>query len=148
MKFIFLVIFMAIFVTGCGSSSPALLKTHVESVSFLNPNIYNQPSPVVITIYQLKSATAFQQTNFFALYSNPTATLSSDLLDKHEIEIRPNQKLDIKQTISPDANYIGILAAFRNPDAAQWRQIIPVTPGSNVKLKINLSAQNLSAKVN
>lgn len=134
---------VAVALTGCSSSKPPRMKTSLESVSYLNPNIYNQPSPVVVTIYQLKSPTAFQQASFFSLYNNASAVLASDFIDKRDIEIRPQQKEKLEITMSPDTSYIGVLAAFRNPDNAKWRQIAPVKPGKNVKLKIDLASQSV-----
>ncbi len=138
---------LAIITGGCASSSPPKLEANIQSVSFLNPNIYNQASPVVINIYQLKAPTTFQQANFFALYNNPTTTLATDLLDKRDIEIRPQQKQSIYILMSPTTNYIGVLAAFRDPDKAQWRQVIQVKPGKNIDLQINVATQSIAIKV-
>jgi type VI secretion system protein VasD len=138
---------VAALLTACSSSAPPQMKATIQSIDFLNPNIYNQPSPVVITIYQLKSATAFQQASFFVLANNAAAVLGSDLLDKSEMEIRPKEKQKLEVILAPTANYIGVLAAFRDPDKAQWRQVIPVTPGKKVSLQINLAAQSVAAKL-
>lgn len=133
--------------TACSSSKPPQMDTTIQSVGFLNPNIYNQASPVVITIYQLKSPSTFQQANFFTLYNNPISTLASDLLDKRDIEIRPQQKQNLTITLSPQTNYIGVLAAFRDPDKAQWRQVIQVVPGKNIDIQINVATQSVTIKL-
>lgn len=130
---------------GCSTRAPHATTT-VESVNFLNPNIYHQASPVVVTVYQLKSPTAFEQANFFTLSNNAQATLGADLLDKRDIEIRPKQKQNLRIELSPQTNYIGVVAAFRNPDTSQWRQVKPVKPGKNTKLQISLSTQSVTIK--
>jgi len=129
---------------ACFGSSPPELKAHLQTGNFLNPNIYNEPSPVVVVFYQLKSSTAFQQSNFFNLYNSPEKTLGIDLLDKYEVEIKPNNTQNINFNLSPTVNYIGVVAAFRDPDHAEWRQILKVSPGKNIKLEANLSAQTIT----
>lgn len=136
--------FMSLLLTGCFGSSPPELKAYLQTGNFLNPNIYNAPSPVVVSFYQLKSPTIFQQSNFFNLYNNPEKTLDSDLLDKYEVEIRPGTTQSINFNLLPNANYIGLTAAFRDPDHAQWRQLLQIKPGKSIKLEVNLGAQNIS----
>lgn len=146
MKF-FVYLLIIFFIYGCASSKPPQLEANLHSASYLNPNIYNQPSPVVVSIYQLKSPTAFQQANFFALYTNPSTTLANDLIDKSEIEIRPDQTQTTKQIISPETNFIGVVAAYRNPDNSQWRRILPIPNGKKVSMQINLAAQAVDIKI-
>ncbi|HVV67767.1 MAG TPA: type VI secretion system lipoprotein TssJ [Gammaproteobacteria bacterium] len=141
-KLFFLLLAFILLITGCAKTHHATAA--IESTNFLNPNIYQQPSPVVVIIYQLKSSTAFQQANFFALSDNAQTLLGAELLDKREIEIRPGQKQSVPMDLSPEANYIGVIAEFRDPDTAQWRQIKQIKPGKNVKLQIRLSTQNIS----
>jgi len=142
-----IILAITLFLTACSSSKPPMMQTTIQSVSYLNPNINNQASPVVISIYQLKSPTTFQQANFFTLYNNPTATLAADLLDKRDIEIRPQQKQNLTVMLSSITNYIGVLAAFRDPDKSQWRQVIAVTPGKNIDLQIDIATQSISLQL-
>lgn len=137
------------FITACGSTTkPAQLITHLKSVNYLNPNLDNQASPVVITFYQLKSPEAFKQAAFFALYNKPTETLGVDLLDKREVEIQPEKTIEVDQNIAVNATHIGIVAAYRDPDVAEWKQVIEIPAGDKrVRLFVNLETQRLSAKI-
>ena len=144
---IIVVTVLCILSVACASKPPQA-KTMIQSVEYLNPNIYNQAAPVVVTIYQLKSPTAFTQANYFSLSSNAKSVLGADLLNKREIEVRPNQKQVVDSILSESTNYIGVVAAFRDTDHSQWRQIVEIKkPGKNVKVFINLDSQNLSLKV-
>ncbi|MBS0352009.1 MAG: type VI secretion system lipoprotein TssJ [Proteobacteria bacterium] len=131
------------FILGCARTPTA--NINLQAANYLNPDIYKHSSPVVVTIYQLKSSAAFQQANFFALSNNPLGTLGSDLLDKQEIELRPKQTQNLKIPLSPEANYIGIIGAFRDPDHAQWRKLVKIEPRSSLKLQVNLATQNVIA---
>lgn len=151
-KLLFVVILLGVNVllTGCSmfGNKPSQLETKVQAANYLNPNIYNQSSPVVVVIYQLKSPTAFTQANFFALYNEPLKTLGTDLLDKREVEMRPEQQLELKQTLAPSTAYVGILAGYRSPDSAQWRQLIQIpTDKKRVKIAISLETQSVVAKL-
>jgi type VI secretion system protein VasD len=137
------------FLTACSfSSKPPQLITSIRSVNYLNPNLDNQASPVVLTFYQLKSPEVFKQSPFFALHNKPTETLGADLLDKREVEIRPDKVIELDQNIAPNATHIGIIAAYRNPDVAEWKQLVEIPVGNKkVKLFVNLATQRLSVKV-
>lgn len=133
--------------SACSSTAKVnIIETSVQAASFLNPNIYNQTSPIVISIYQLKSPTTFQQANFLALSMDPIKTLGEDLLDKTELEIQPETKQEFFQNLSFDTKYIGLLAAFRDPEKSQWRQLISIKSDKNIKLKINLQTLKIIAK--
>ncbi len=135
---------------GCSifGNKPARLNTKVQAVTYLNPNIYDQASPVVVVFYQLKSATAFSQANFFALYNEALKTLGTELLDKQELELRPNQSHELKQTIAPGARYLGVIAGYRNPDSAQWRQLIEIPADKKqLNLQLMLATQSITAKL-
>lgn len=146
MQRFFVVLSFVSFITGC-SSTPPTLVANLQAANYLNPDIYNHSSPVVVTIYQLKSSMAFQQANFFALNNNALNVLGGDLLDKQEVELRPKQAQTLKIPLSPATNYIGVVAAFRNPDHAQWRKLVKVEADGNVKLEISLATQNVIAKI-
>lgn len=144
-NFIFatLVLSVSLFITGCIVSNPPVLHATLETGNFLNPNVYNQSSPVVVTFYQLKSATIFEQVDFFSLYDNPAKTLGTDLIDKYEVELRPEKSQEIHFNLSSTTNYIGVVAAFRLPDHTQWRQVIPVTQGKSVQLQATIGAESI-----
>lgn len=140
---------MGLIISGCfGFVKTGELQTNIQAASFLNPNIYNQPSPVVITLYQLKKPTKFQQAIFFNIYNDPAKTLGDELIDKQELEIRPQQTQEVKQLITADTRYIGIVAAFRDPDRSQWRELIAITSKKPSRLLIDLHSQSIYVKTN
>ncbi len=146
-KLIIIAFSLLFLLSGC-LNNQAQIETSFQAANYLNPNIFNKQSPVAIVLYQLKSSTAFAHANFFPLYNDSVKTLGTDLLDKRELEIRPGQHINIKQFLSPGTTYIGILAAYRNPDKAQWRQIIPVPlESSGVRLDVTLQTQSVIAKL-
>jgi type VI secretion system protein VasD len=118
-------------------------KAKIAAASFLNPNVYRQASPVVVTIYQLKSATAFEQANFFELTQNPQDALGSDFIDKEEIEVQPGQQQRLKIALLPTVHYLGVVAAFRNMDMSQWRQVKAIKSERDIGISIHLATQSI-----
>lgn len=143
--FISIIIAIIIFQVGCsGFLKSENMHVKIQSAKYLNPNIHQQSSPVVLVFYQLKSPILFRHSSFSALYTRPSKALGNTLINKEEIEIRPKQKLELIKKISPQANYIGVIAAFRNPSKSRWRQIIPITSNSSDRLIVNLGTQTVT----
>ena len=128
--------------TGCAvqPNDTISLQTSIQSTATLNPDINNRPSPIVLTLYQLKNSLAFNEANFFALYNNAQEILGSTLIDKESIEMPPNQARQVDLDISNKTRYIGIIAAYRDPNNSKWRRIVQI-PYDSKKMKINLQLQ-------
>lgn len=142
-----LTVFFLFYLTGCASNQLPELAITIHAVSYLNPNIYHQASPIVVSIYQLKSATLFGQLNFFALNNSVPNLLNPDLLDKSEIEIRPEQTQTVTQTLAADTRFIGVVAAYRDPENAQWRRVLPIAMRKKVNLQIELATQAVGIRI-
>ncbi len=133
--------------SACSSAHNSTLTTICIADSQLNPDINNRPSPLVLTMYQLKSITGFKNADFFPLYDKPNKTLGNDLLHREQIEIKPSQRLVITQEILPNAEYIGILAAYRDIDNAQWHRELAIKKIKNMKITLKLGQRNIILKL-
>ena len=135
------------FVLASCSGTPEA-KLYLNSAQYLNPDINGRPSPVVLSVYELKSAYSFKQASYYALSSNLAKTLGPNLIDKQTIEIRPNSSKTFTQDMSPNTHYIGLIAGYRNIDQSTWRKVIPVTPGKKtIKINVTLESQGLVATI-
>src|SRR5260221_414744 len=87
--FIFFIIIIMLFLVSCSSQKKVnQLTLAYQAANDLNPNVNNEASPLVVTIYQLRSDTAFNNADFFSLYDHPSDTLGRDLIDRKEVEIK------------------------------------------------------------
>ncbi len=102
------------------------------------------PSPIVVTVYQLKSPFAFEQSSFDALENNSAKALGNDLLDRQTIEVRPNSQQYLDISLSGQTQYLGIVAAYRNINQAIWHKAIKIRPKQAKPIQINLESQALS----
>ncbi len=136
--------------TACAlfSSGPEA-TVHVRSANYLNPNIYGHSSPVVLTIYQLKTQYAFQQADYSALTNNSAKVLGGDLIDKNTIEVRPNSQMKVSQPLSPNTQYLGIVAAYRNINNATWHKVVKIKQkkGYHPVLYLDLQSQGFNVRV-
>ena len=135
--------------TGCSifPSSTPTVKINVRSAQYLNPDINGRPSPVVVTIYQLKKPFAFKQANYIALANNSGQILGNALIDKHIVEIRPSSYKVINQPLSANTRYLGIVAAYRKINQTKWHAIVKITT-RHTTVNVNLESQGLVLQKN
>ncbi len=132
---------------GCQHDGNIRTRFNFSAASYLNPDIDGTPSPVVVNLYELKSPAEFKQASYSELSNNPANVLGNNLIDRQTIEVRPGDVKDITQYVTPETRYIGIIAAYRNIDTAEWKKVIDIPDGSSkVGIAVNLQSQNLTAK--
>ncbi len=139
---------LGILLAGCAQPPSALMEIH--SAHYLNPDVDGNASPVVVTVYQLKSTFNFQQATYDQLSTNSGDVLGADLIDRSTIEVRPDSDDSVRQTLSPNTQFLGIVAAYRNIGGATWRQTVPVTnaPNEETVITLDLESEALTATVN
>lgn len=130
----------ALLLAGCASGppAPASVRASIETATAVNADRSGRASPVVIKIYELKTRTAFDGADFFSLFERERDTLGAELLAVEEIQLRPGDKRGFERTLQPATRFVGVVAAFRDIDRAQWRAVAAVTPAKRNELKIVL----------
>lgn len=140
--------------TGCATeqppvvSSPALPPTQIQLRivvdNDVNPDSFGEASPVMLRIYQLRETSSFNAADFFALFNNDKAALGGDLLHKNELIVKPGdtKQLDI-QSVN-DAQSLGLFAAFRQLDNAQWRSTLKLALNQTQTVTVKLSRNQLT----
>lgn len=123
---------------------PTKLDARIEASSKVNPDDSGRASPVVLRIYELKKVDTFQNTDFFSLYDKESATLGQDMNGREEVELQPGGSKTVKREVQPDTQYIGIMAAFRDIDQAQWRATYKLSPHKTNAVTIKLDRDSVS----
>lgn len=134
----YLLLMILTLLSGC---NPAI-NIQFTTSSYINPDFKNRSLPVLIRIYQLSQADAFNEATFHQLWLYDEQILGASLIKRQEIELNPNSLLVVKLTPEKNAHYLGIIALYRNPKHSQWRLIenIPnkvVAVISHVSIKIS-----------
>ncbi|MGF1605667.1 MAG: type VI secretion system lipoprotein TssJ [Rhodothalassiaceae bacterium] len=142
---------IALATAGCGAKEMVFgpddtkIRASISASDTVNPDLQGRASPVVVRTYLLRSPTAFQNADFFAVYQNEAGTLGQDLLERQEFFLEPGQSLDKEFLLTEDsgATHLGVIAAFRDLDEAQWRQVYAPDLGKTEKIRITADGVRL-----
>lgn len=91
----------------------------------LNTDAQGQSLSTVVRFYQLKDAKAFEKLNYAQLQSDDLNLLKADLLATKDVVLRPGASASIAQPMNPDAQFVGVIAFFRDPgQGTEWKLAI------------------------
>ena len=125
-------LFWAVFVVAglllSAAPADAAKKVKVKVVATaaedLNPDYQGRPSPVNIIVFQLASADAFSNADFFSLFEPDSPVLGGDMLGRTQMLMKPGEVREWTAEFEKDARFIGVVAAYRDIENAQWRGMI------------------------
>jgi type VI secretion system protein VasD len=131
------------------SSGPkaARVSGSIVAAPDLNPSVSGRPSPLVLRIFELRAATAFNQADFLALYQADQATLGAELVQRDELVLQPGETRPYQRQLSADTRFIGVLGAFRNLERAVWRSVAAVQPGRAQRLTLRADSLALTLTI-
>jgi type VI secretion system protein VasD len=79
-----------------------------------------------VRIYQLKKAQAFEKLDYTRLQTNDLAALKADVLTTKDVVLRPNSNASVSVAMNDEAEYVGIVAFFRNAGKdSTWKLVVP-----------------------
>ncbi len=147
-----------IFLSGCALVQPIpnSFNIAINADAKLNPDEDGRSSPVVLRIYELSADKKFITADFFDLYDDDKAILETAFINKQEMELNPNESRKIDFVLHKKTKYIGFLVAYRDIDAAKWREVvsvesrqptgIPVYAQQSLIVNLNKNKINLESK--
>ncbi|MBU9580577.1 type VI secretion system lipoprotein TssJ [Ralstonia mannitolilytica] len=146
--------------TACSTApaQPEQLKLDlaIQAGDSLNPDEKGRASPVLVRLYELKTASTFEQADYYSLESNDRTVLMQDLLARDEFILRPGEFQDIERKLNPDTQALGFLVGYRDLGKATWRTVYKLPPAPEaawyraaiparkVKLQIALDQQAIT----
>lgn len=135
---------------GCSTAKslvglgPTRLQATIEATRDVNPDQSGRPSPVVVRFYVLRSNSAFERADFFALFDQDAATLGNEMISSEQLNLSPGEKRPIEKELADDAQYIGVMAAYRDFGSAKWRSTYALTPKRKNEVAITVGSQAVS----
>lgn len=134
---------------ACSSKPPppARVSGSIEANTQLNPSVSGRPSPVLLRVYELKSATVFNSADFMALFQGDQATLAADIVSREEMMLQPGEVRPYNKALGPETRFIAVMAAYRNLESAKWRQATPVLVGREQAVLIRADELAVSVAV-
>ncbi|AKZ65497.1 type VI secretion protein [Herbaspirillum hiltneri N3] len=117
--------------------------------SSLNPDSGGRSLSTVVRIYQLKTAKNFEKLDYMQLQRDDIDALKPDLLATKDIVLRPDANASISEAMNSEAEYVGVVAFFRDMDkTSQWKLILPKKQWKKtdpVKIEVRESVLELQA---
>lgn len=136
-----LIFAVAVFsLAACASApNPTLINVAINVHANANPDMRNRPSPVVVKFYELKSLAAFSTADFFSIFDRDKETLGAELLARDEFQLQPGDKLQFDRRPQAESLYVGVIAAFRDLEHAEWRAALAISlhKASTIDIELN-----------
>src|SRR5215468_9275595 len=133
---------------GCGGPPPppppTVAALTITAAADVNPDAGGNAAPVAVRVYQLASTAAFDQADFFQLYNNDQAVLGADLLSRDEVTITPGGTQQLVKDLKPGATAIGVVAAFRDIQHANWRAMTVPPPNKTTAIAVTIQGLNVT----
>lgn len=125
------------------AGAPIPVELTVVGGTELNPNAQGRASPVVVRIFELSAAQAFDSADYAALFEHPGDALKHDLVAQEEFVLRPGDIQQHNRSVQPQVQALGVAAAYRDLEHAAWRLTVPVKPGQRNFLLIDLDRDQI-----
>jgi type VI secretion system protein VasD len=97
----------------------------------INPNENGNPRPVVVRLYQLKSGGRLEAATYDQILLKEKETLEDDLAKVDEVEVFPNDLVEVKFERLKEASHLAGVALFHSPKGNSWKTFyeFPLPPG-------------------
>lgn len=102
---------------------------------------------MLVRIYELRSVAAFNRADFFALFERDKEHLAAELVSREELPLMPGGKPQAITTLRSDTRYLGVIAAFRDIERAQWRASTPIFVNQTTRMEIKLDRNQIAIKL-
>jgi len=137
-------LFLPLLLAACASTpDPTRVEGRVTAADQVNPGAGVQSAPVVVRIYALSAASPFDGQDFFTLYEEDRQALGETLLYREERQLNPGDTWPLTLSLPANAAYLGVIAAFRTMDQAQWRRLVPLRPGKTNRVTVRLEGNRI-----
>lgn len=122
-----LVLLLSLFgLVGCADHR---VRVSLTATGELNLNEEEDPLPVVVRIYQLNDDGEFSKAAFANLWKDDLKALRGSLLTRDEVVMNPASQMVLEYPRHEQARYVAVMAVFRKPGEADWRDARPVRDG-------------------
>jgi len=125
------------------SACTGSVKVTLVSSDHLNPDKNGKPLSVVVRVYQLNSKDRFEKADFLSLIKADQRVLDKDLLARREVTLLPDSKEVIQEDRKDGAQYIGVMALFRDGDQV-WRKVVALKDLWIKSIKLRVDQRTLT----
>ena len=127
--------------------APTTARFTITAAPVLNPGGDGSSQPVVVRLFRLRNAEGFQTAQFDELVEGTDEkTLAGDLVGTVEFTIYPGDSETLTRTLDPTDRWLGIVAAYRDPDTAKWRDLVRSPPNQTTEIDLKLGPRAVLAR--
>ena len=126
--------------------APTQVNITISTAGNLNPNAEGRSSPLVLRVYQLKSASGFQKMDFMTMFENDASALGSALLKRDDIFLTTNEARTFTFEAEVDTTAIGLMAVFSRYEQSQWKGVRGIRPHSVNQITVTIGDTTLTAQ--
>lgn len=128
----FFVAIVSLLIIGCGSTpqpeTVEKLTVAMVMAKDINPNEKGVGNPLKIAVYSLKNSDEFVSSDFFSITEDITPSLQEQMVKVYEGILLPQQTKKINLVLNRDITAIGVVAAYRDIEQAEWKTVIYPLP--------------------
>ena len=97
----------------------------------INPNESARPRPVVVRLYQLQNDVRMLNAQYDDILLHDKDTLGTDMMKVDEVEVFPNDLVEVKFERIPEASVLCGAAMFHQPRGQSWKTFYEFPPMPN-----------------
>jgi type VI secretion system protein VasD len=107
-----------------------IVTLNIYAADNINPNDKGNPRPVVVKLYQLKGDVRMENATYDEILLKDKETLGEDFAKVDDVEIFPNDLVQVKFERIKDASVLAGVALFHGPKGTSWKTFyaFPPTP--------------------
>ncbi len=144
---ILLVVATLMVLAGCARDTtppPTTASIDLSASSDVNPDRNDRPSPVLVRVYELRSAGVFEGADFFTLLEQDSAVLGADRVSRWEYQLEPGQQERLSFTAESGSGYVAVVAAYRDIEHARWRAVEVLDSNQENNLDVRVERNQVS----
>lgn len=107
------------------SQVPRFVSFKLHASPALNIDAQGRSLSLVARLYKLKSPDAFWKAPYaaFGNAAKEKELLGDDIVEVRDIQLVPGQQINLREKMSRDVGYVGIVALFHSPAPQRWRYV-------------------------
>lgn len=128
------------------SQIPRFVTLKLHASPALNIDAQGRSLSLVARLYKLKSPDAFWNAPYaaFGNAAKEKELLGDAVLEVRDIQLVPGQQINLREKMSRDVGYIGVVALFHSPAPQRWRYVFSANTLELSGLAIGAHACSLS----
>lgn len=131
---------VALVTTDCSTTPPPeepapcdkqVVTLFIYGADNINPNEQDRPRPVVVKLYQLLNDMKMVNARYDEILKKDAETLGDDMLKVDEVEVYPNDLVEVRFERIPEASVLAGCAMFHDPKGHSWKTFYQFPPMPN-----------------